>query len=772
MSRGTSGAKPAGGGLRTRIMVSMVTILVLVTLLAGFCLYTLISQPPSAVPGRPPVSPATRTNQTTEKIAQLALDARTIEQQFRKQQTPASVVQFEEASKNLLTQALELEKNAKQANDPQATQAGAQIIQLASQYSTSFRDLVQAWEVKGITEAAGLRQKLGQAALHLTSPTGPARKTQGLEAALVQLGRAEQNYFAAPGAENQRLLVNTADKMTTAAEESGLTASELQAINKSIKNYTSAFDRYLAVSLTTSDPALSATFAAEQVRQEEAMHKATLELEKMISGLDTAQAGTTVQTIRQQEQEYLTKGDLASAALVMATLEEYSKSLDAAQVPQAQKNSVKKAAVEYQAAFTALVEQDKKINEQGATLDKTFTALQERIKEIGTKSAPPPTARTAAFSLAPQLSLMIIVGGWLAIVLTTLLLARVLIGSITSPLQRMTDIARRMSAQSDFSLTFPSEKNEFAGLASALNALVNQQTASASGSKTTAAELTVKTGDLARLVRDKVDHDALVVQVVAGQEEVLARFRTAIDQIKAAAENLSRDMPALTEQEQAVQDAATGCEQSVTAALETVRTISQSAGQMTSLVNTFTDLAEQTSVMALNAAIKATRAGTQGKSFSAVTEDLDRLAKRSTETAKELTHLLNSMTSRIAAGDTLSNESRQALQLLATIRSTEKQAMDPVNRSAIDLRTASVETGTLLAELDEINRQTGALVRELEPRNKEVINTLSLLDSTSWSAADTNLPLEEEMKKVLHGFKEQGTGPDLTAGSSDPGDRI
>ena len=148
---------------------------------------------------------------------------------------------------------------------------------------------------------------------------------------------------------------------------------------------------------------------------------------------------------------------------------------------------------------------------------------------------------------------------------------------------------------------------------------------------------------------------------------------------------------------------------------------------MSTVINTFTDLAEQTSVMALNAAIKATRAGTQGNSFNAVTEDLDRLAKRANETAKELPRLLNNMTTRIAASDKLGDDCHQALQHLATIISGEQQAIDAINSSALDLRTASANSVTLLAELDAISSQSGLLARKLEPMNKEVIDTLILL---------------------------------------------
>lgn len=775
MSRGSSGAKKtAGGGLGTKIMVSMGTVLALVTLLTGICLYMVLNQPLSvARPERSPAPTDGKSDQAAAQAGSLLLEARTIELQFRQQQTPVSVVQFEEVSKNLLARTLELENNAKQRNDQKAAQTAAQISQLASRYSTSFRELVQAWEIKGIKEDAGLRQKLRQAGRNITSPAGPAETARPLEEALLHLGRAEQNYFAARDGENQRLLIAAANTMTEAAGESSLDPSQRQAITSSINKYITAFDRFQAVSLATADPALTAAFAAEQVKQEDAMHKAALELEKLISSLNTSSQGeTTIQTLRQQEQEYLKQGDAASAALVKTTLAEYDKSLNAAPLPQTRKTALQEAASEYQSAFAALVDQDQKIKEQGTLVDQAFAELQARIKEITPGSAPPAPAKMPVSGLTRQLSLMIIASTWLVTVLTGLLLARMLTGLVTSPVRRMTDIARRMVARGDAGLTFPPEKNEFGPLASAFNDLLRQQAANVSDGETAATERKDRTAELARLFRDRVDHDDRIAGVVAGQGDVLARIRTVVGQLNDDAGTLHHTTGKLADHGQAVQLAAADCEQAVTASVDTVQAIAQPAGQMGALIKAFVELAEQTSVMALNAAIKAARAGIQGKEFSTMTEELDRLAKRSMETAREITQLLDDIGTRVAAGEKPGNESRLALQRLVASSSASLQIFGEIAKAVSTLQAGVGDTTALLAELGEIGARTDSLIGEAGPLNKAVEDGLARLGTACGMLDDAEHSLEsmeDIVKNMMQADPADETGPDLPASADSPG---
>ncbi|MHB1349005.1 MAG: methyl-accepting chemotaxis protein [Desulfobulbaceae bacterium] len=751
MSRGSSGSKKyAGGGLGSKIKMSMGAVLLLVTLLAGYSLYTLITLPqPAARPVTSPAAQNVKSGQIPGKASSILQEARAIEQAFRKEQTPASVVQFEEAGKKLLAHALDLGKKT-QGKDRKDAPAGTQLSQLVSRYNASFHELVQAWEVKGINDDSGLRLKLKEAAQNLTAaPTVPGAKNQWLTEALLKLGRAEQNYFAAPGVENQRLLAAAANELAEAALKSGLPAPELQAIQTGINNYLTAFDRYLAVSLTTNDPALAASFAAEQIKQEEAMHQAALNLEKLHSTLGPSRDENSLQTLRQQEEAYLKQGDAAGAALVAKMLEEALNALDSSAPPDARKNAMKSVILENQAAFAALVEQNRIIAALEADVDNNFAALEKQITASAPKvslpaPSPPPTA-----GRVPMLSLAVIAGSWLATVLVLLFISRKLTASLAAPLQRMTDIAHRMAAQGDPNLAFPLEKNEFDGLAGALNILYRQQTANAGGSEDLLASLSQNTGHLSRCLRDKAEHEGQLTGSFLQQKEVANQVSTVVDRLRTDTEQMQYLTDGLSEQKGNLQQALTGCEQSINNAIDTLSNLSLPAGEIAQIVNAFTELTEQTSVMALNAAIKASRAGVPDKELSSATEELDKLAKQAMQTARDVTRLLDDLNAGITGGEQAGHETRQALQHLAATATSCLGQIEELSNRASAIQTEVGETGALLAEFDQIGGRLHSLTREIEPLNGAIADGLAQLEALSRTPAEEEQPLEDMMKKIL-----------------------
>ena len=768
MGRGSSGAKKAaGGGLGTKITVFVGTILVLVTLLTGFSLYAvlLLAQPTTRPPQ--PASPAASRDQTPAQLAAPLNEARTLEQRFSQQQDPASMVQFEETVNNLLARAEELEKNSQQRNDQKIASSAGLIKETVSRYGTAFKDLVQAYAVRGLDEGSGLRQKLAQAGDGLGQPPAPASDTQGLAEALIQVGRAEQNYFAARTIDNQRLLGQATVTLAETAARSSLPDSEKQALSKNIKAYTIAFDRYLAVTLATDDPNLGNVFAAEQVKQEETMHKAALEIEKLISGLTVAQADATVQSLRQLEREYLKQATADNEAKVSAALADLGRSLDSSPVTSGENAPIKQAVAEYQAAFADLVKLDKEIMALKAALDNSFASLQTLIGDITPAAPPPPAAKLPLPYLSPQTILMIIGGLWLTVFLCTLLLAINLTRAIRSPLLRMTGLVQQMASEDGFSQDFPPEKHEFGALAAALNVL-RQRNAPGSGSAPMPPLEKIDT--LALRIKDRIAHDALIAGVFAGQEEALAGVRVAAARILTDAAGLRQQLGELTRCGQEVQEAGGGCEQSVAAALDSARSTVHSADQLATVIGGFTDMAEEISVVALNSAIKSTRTTTQGHEFSTVTEELDRLARRSAETAREINQLLSSMASDVTAGERLGETSRHALQHLTTSAIAAQSALQAIEQTAEALQVSAGDAEALLAELGESCGQAGRLFHNQEALNQEIAEALTLLGASP-APAPEGLPSRDEAARMNDESREIGAALDLSLDAADQDER-
>lgn len=177
--------------------------------------------------------------------------------------------------------------------------------------------------------------------------------------------------------------------------------------------------------------------------------------------------------------------------------------------------------------------------------------------------------------------------------------------------------------------------------------------------------------------------------------DMAQRFHAVSDQAQQSAEVARKSLQAASQGQRAVRNSIDGMNSIRDQIQETSKRIkrlgesSQEIGEITELIS---DITEQTNVLALNAAIQAASAGEAGRGFSVVAEEVQRLAERSAEAAKQISALVR----------TIQTDTQDAVA-----------AMERSTRGVVEGAKLSDNAGAALAEIDQVSRQLADLVAQI-----------------------------------------------------------
>ncbi len=445
--------------------------------------------------------------------------------------------------------------------------------------------------------------------------------------------------------------------------------------------------------------------------------------------------------LRRNEKDFMLRRDLSYLNKFDSNIERFNEALSASLLDYSVRSNIEQLMSKYQQSFKSLV-----AKEQQLGLDESkgmMGQLREAIFATESSSTKLRELAIAKVENEQQNSFMLGLALFGLIALVLVISTVVIIRSIMGPVERITGVISRIEQQKDLSLRCDVGSNDelgmigrhFNSMVESFQKLIEQVIESVDAMRQSCEELSRNAISASEGVSKQLNETDMVATAItemgATIDEIAKNTELAAGKAEQTHHNAQEGQIGVEDTISKIQSLAQQLDDSANVVAELEKD-SQTIG---SVLDVIRGIAEQTNLLALNAAIEAARAGEQGRGFAVVADEVRSLAMRTQESTEEIASIIQTLQSRTHS-------------IVDIMEQSQKQGGESAQQAA--------SAGTLLAQINadvtnimDMSTQIAAAIEEQSmvaaEVNKNVVVIRDIAEESA-QAAEENATASDEVR--------------------------
>jgi len=384
-------------------------------------------------------------------------------------------------------------------------------------------------------------------------------------------------------------------------------------------------------------------------------------------------------------------------------------------------------------------------------IESDLGSMVERLKEVITETSN--ELQNEASSASTKILIGMVIGVLVGIIIA-FFMARMITFPINDAVHAMEDLAegegdltRRLNDKGKSEIALMAKGfNSFAGKVQALVSQVATGVENLSNVVSDVSNIVDQTQVGSQQTRQQTEQVATAItEMTATVQEVASNANLAADSAQQADDNAIAGQKVVGDTVSSINALAAEIETGA----NVINKLSQDAQSIGSVLDVIKGIAEQTNLLALNAAIEAARAGEQGRGFAVVADEVRTLASRTQESTTEIESMIESLQVQASAAVEAITQGQEKAKDSVQNASNAGNALNEITNSVATITSMNIQIATASEEqsavAEEIN-QNVVNISHVADENAQASNQLS-------SSSDDLAQLANELQKLVSQFK-------------------